>query len=74
VLLLLRSRLPTSVAPPRTASEQRPALPAGCRWTGKKASSDAGGRKIDFITVGSRTSAYVPELQKLVGGARWGAG
>ena len=34
------------------------------RWTGKKASQDAHGNRIDFITVGSRTSAYVPVLQK----------
>ena len=34
------------------------------RWTGKKASQDAHGNRIDFITVGSRTSAFVPALQK----------
>uniref|UniRef100_A0A7S3QJP2 Formamidopyrimidine-DNA glycosylase catalytic domain-containing protein n=1 Tax=Dunaliella tertiolecta TaxID=3047 RepID=A0A7S3QJP2_DUNTE len=38
------------------------------RWTGKQASS-IDGKKIDFITVGSRTSAYVPALQKLVKGS-----
>ncbi|KAF6254681.1 Formamidopyrimidine-DNA glycosylase H2TH domain-containing protein [Scenedesmus sp. NREL 46B-D3] len=36
------------------------------RW-GKKAGSLAG-HKIDHITVGSRTSCYVPALQKLIGG------
>ncbi|BFG24720.1 hypothetical protein CerSpe_109930 [Prunus speciosa] len=35
------------------------------RW-GKKPGK-VNGRKIDFITVGSRTTAYVPELQKLSG-------
>eukprot|EP00798_Chlamydomonas_sp_ICE-L_P001400 gene1400-32770_t len=35
------------------------------RWTGQKASS-IGGKAIDFIKVGSRTSAYVPALQKLL--------
>ena len=39
-----------------------------CRWTGKQASS-IDGKKIDFITVGSRTSAYVPSLQKIVKGS-----
>lgn len=34
------------------------------RWTGQKASS-VNGQKIDFVKVGSRTSAYVPALQKL---------
>ncbi|CAG9467197.1 unnamed protein product [Pedinophyceae sp. YPF-701] len=34
------------------------------RWTGKKASNDYHGNKIEFITVGGRTSAYVPKLQK----------
>jgi len=34
------------------------------RWTGKKTSHDAQGNRIDFITVGSRTSAFVPTLQK----------
>lgn len=36
-----------------------------CRWTGKKASSLPSGHKIDFVTVGSRTSAFVPVLQRL---------
>jgi formamidopyrimidine-DNA glycosylase len=36
------------------------------RWTGKKASS-VGGRPLAFITVGGRTSAFVPSLQKLEG-------
>ncbi|XP_058115628.1 formamidopyrimidine-DNA glycosylase isoform X2 [Magnolia sinica] len=35
------------------------------RW-GKKAGK-VNGKKIDFITVGGRTSAFVPELQKLTG-------
>lgn len=42
-----------------------------CRWTGKKASS-INGHKIDFVTVGSRTSAFVPALQKVVGGSAAG--
>ncbi|KAG2440513.1 hypothetical protein HYH02_010391 [Chlamydomonas schloesseri] len=37
------------------------------RWTNKKASKDASGRAISFVTVGSRTSAFVPALQKLKG-------
>lgn len=36
-----------------------------CRW-GKKAGT-LQGHKLDHITVGSRTSCYVPALQKLVG-------
>ncbi|XP_012073136.1 formamidopyrimidine-DNA glycosylase isoform X2 [Jatropha curcas] len=36
------------------------------RW-GKKPGK-VNGKKIDFITVGGRTTAYVPELQKLSGG------
>lgn len=44
------------------------------RWTGKKASKDAHGNHIEFVTVGSRTSAFVPALQKLQGGAGGGAG
>ncbi len=35
------------------------------RWTNKKASKDASGRAISFVTVGSRTSAFVPAVQKL---------
>lgn len=35
------------------------------RWTGKKASSINGGR-IEFLTVGGRTSAFVPSVQRLV--------
>jgi ribosomal protein S13 len=34
-----------------------------CRWTGKTASKDANGQVIKFLTVGSRTSAYVPSVQ-----------
>uniref|UniRef100_A0A383VM22 Formamidopyrimidine-DNA glycosylase catalytic domain-containing protein n=1 Tax=Tetradesmus obliquus TaxID=3088 RepID=A0A383VM22_TETOB len=40
------------------------------RW-GKKAGTLAG-HKIDHITVGSRTSCYVPALQKLIGGGAAG--
>jgi hypothetical protein len=36
-----------------------------CRW-GKKAGTLLG-HKLDHITVGSRTSCYVPAVQKLVG-------
>ncbi|MEW5301934.1 MAG: hypothetical protein WDW36_004758 [Sanguina aurantia] len=36
------------------------------RWTGKKAST-CNGLDLDFVKVGSRTSAYVPALQQLVG-------
>ncbi|KAG2446168.1 hypothetical protein HXX76_000762 [Chlamydomonas incerta] len=35
------------------------------RWTNKKASKDASGRDIHFVAVGSRTSAFVPAVQKL---------
>lgn len=35
------------------------------RWTGKKETEDFHGRKIKFITVGGRTSAFVPDIQKL---------
>ncbi len=44
------------------------------RWTGKKASKDAHGNHVEFVTVGSRTSAFVPALQKLKGGDGEGAG
>ncbi|PNW77245.1 hypothetical protein CHLRE_10g428433v5 [Chlamydomonas reinhardtii] len=37
------------------------------RWTNKKASQDASGRAIHFVTVGSRTSAFVPAVQQLKG-------
>lgn len=33
------------------------------RWTGKVASKTANGEAIRFLTVGGRTTAYVPELQ-----------
>ncbi|XP_006595168.1 formamidopyrimidine-DNA glycosylase isoform X3 [Glycine soja] len=36
------------------------------RW-GKKPGKISAGKKIDFITAGGRTTAYVPELQKLSG-------
>ena len=36
------------------------------RWTGKKAAS-IGGKEIQFVTVGSRTSAFVPQLQQITG-------
>ena len=39
------------------------------RWTGKKESS-IDGRAISFVTVGSRTSAFVPSLQKVTGALR----
>ncbi|GFR41350.1 hypothetical protein Agub_g1963, partial [Astrephomene gubernaculifera] len=38
------------------------------RWTNKRASKSADGHPIEFVTVGSRTSAFVPALQKLKGG------
>lgn len=34
------------------------------RWTGKKPSKIASGDQVKFITVGSRTTAYVPSIQK----------
>ena len=37
-----------------------------CRWTGKRTGGSVGGHAIDFVTVGSRTSAFVPALQKLL--------
>lgn len=33
------------------------------RWTGKTASQDANGEAIKFLTVGGRTTAYVPSVQ-----------
>ena len=35
------------------------------RWSKKKAGGSVGGRAIEIITVGGRTTAYVPEVQKL---------
>lgn len=58
----LRAHLHSSTHTCPPAPDARPR-----RWTGKKSSS-VEGKKIDFITVGSRTSAYVPALQKLVAG------
>jgi len=43
------------------------------RWSGRKASY-VGGRPLAFVTVGGRTSAYVPELQKLEAGGGGGGG
>jgi hypothetical protein len=34
------------------------------RWTGKTASKDHSGKAIHFLTVGGRTTAYVPSLQR----------
>ncbi|KXZ42162.1 hypothetical protein GPECTOR_192g308 [Gonium pectorale] len=42
------------------------------RWTNKRASS-IGGKAIHFVTVGSRTSAFVPAVQKLRGGGGGGS-
>ena len=35
------------------------------RWSKKKAGGSVGGRAIEIITVGGRTTAYVPEVQKM---------
>ena len=40
------------------------------RWTGKKASKTADGHAIAFATVASRTTAFVPALQKKTDGDR----
>lgn len=37
------------------------------RWKGKKGNVLPSGEKIDFVKVGSRTSAFVPSLQRLPG-------
>jgi formamidopyrimidine-DNA glycosylase len=37
------------------------------RWTGKKASKTSNNQAVKFITVGSRTTAYVPSIQKKMG-------
>ena len=34
------------------------------RWTGKQATKDAHGNRVEFIEVGSRTTAFAPALQK----------
>ncbi|UPQ98675.1 formamidopyrimidine-DNA glycosylase [Chloropicon primus] len=39
------------------------------RWTGKKATKVEGGKQVKFITVGGRTSAFVPSVQKKTGRA-----
>ena len=35
------------------------------RWSKKKAGGSVGGRAIEIITVGGRTTAFVPEVQKM---------
>ncbi|GFH14858.1 H2TH domain-containing protein, partial [Haematococcus lacustris] len=37
------------------------------RWTGKRASM-CNGKPVEFVTVGSRTSAFVPSLQRIITG------
>lgn len=37
------------------------------RWTGKKACTMPNGQKVEFVTAGGRTTAYVPTVQKLKG-------
>ncbi|KAL6765068.1 Formamidopyrimidine-DNA glycosylase N-terminal domain-containing protein [Haematococcus lacustris] len=37
------------------------------RWTGKRASM-CNGKPVEFVTVGSRTSAFVPALQRIITG------
>lgn len=67
----LRDVVATAVA--GCAGDRDEALPADWlfhfRWTKKATNAtDAGGRRIQYLTVGGRTTAYVPDVQ---GGAVW---